>query len=516
VPDVSATRSSPIRTAPPGARVARADLSTSTGCAMSCSVSKRVTRSYRPARAASAASRQGGPEAAGVTAYSNYGTALAGHIVEQISGEPIEEYIENQVLEPLDMRHSTLRQDLPPELAQDLATSYQNVEGGFEALPQEYFEIVPAAGMSATATDMAHFMIAHLQEGQFGDDQVLGQAATRDMHRQHFTNDARLSGMAYGFVEQKWGDQRLLMHAGSTNFEQFQSYLMLLPAQQVGLFVSFNSQGGGPAKNELAQAFLERYFPRQLPPEVRGVEDFAKRAPGFVGSYQATRTTTSNIEKFVGLLPSAVEVAANTDGTLSITGGPMGTEERRWLEVEPLLFREVGGWEEVAFAEDEHGNVTSMFADRLPIVGFTKQQWWEKTPLHLGLLAGSMVIFLTTVIALPIVWLRSRLRRTPTTPGARLARRVAWLTSLLFVLFPVLLVIGLANLEQGISPLAKVALGVGLAAAASTAVLALCATVAWKNRYWGVLGRAHISLLALTGVEFVWFLNHWNLLGFRL
>jgi hypothetical protein len=32
---------------------------------------------------------------------------------------------------------------------------------------------------------------AYLQEGQFGDDQVLGEAATRDMHRQHFINDAR-------------------------------------------------------------------------------------------------------------------------------------------------------------------------------------------------------------------------------------------------------------------------------------------------------------------------------------
>ncbi len=64
-----------------------------------------------------------------VTGYSNYGTTLAGYIVEQISGEPLAVYVQRHILEPLDMRHSTLRQVLPRELAQNLASSYQNVEG---------------------------------------------------------------------------------------------------------------------------------------------------------------------------------------------------------------------------------------------------------------------------------------------------------------------------------------------------------------------------------------------------
>ncbi len=180
--------------------------------------------------------------------------------------------------------------------------------------------------MSATATDMARFMIAHLQDGTLADDRILQPATARDMHRQHFANDRRLSGMAYGLVEQRRADQRILMHAGSTNFEQFQSYLMLMPKDGVGLFVSFNSQGGGPAKGELGEAFLDRYYPEPSPSLTRGVEGFTDRSTDFVGSYQMTRTTSSNIEKLVGLLPSAVEVSRNQDGSLSITGGPMGAE----------------------------------------------------------------------------------------------------------------------------------------------------------------------------------------------
>ena len=52
-----------------------------------------------------------------VTAYSNYGAALAGYIVEQISSEPFDEYVQRHILEPLAMRHSTARQELPDSLS---------------------------------------------------------------------------------------------------------------------------------------------------------------------------------------------------------------------------------------------------------------------------------------------------------------------------------------------------------------------------------------------------------------
>lgn len=451
-----------------------------------------------------------------ITAYSNYGAALAGYIVEQISGEPLDEYVQRHILEPLHMRHSTAHQDLPHNLLLDLASSYQSVNGTLEALPREYFELVPAAGMSATATDMAHFMIAHLRDGQFAERRILKRTMAQDMHRQHFSNDPRLSGMALGFVEQRQGDERILMHAGSTNFEQFQSYLMLVPGQDVGLFVSFNSEGGRLAKDMLAKAFLDRYFPQPPPRQSAGMEGYTHRATRFEGSFEATRRTESNIEKLAGLIPSAVKVSANTDGTLSITGGPMGTEARRWLEVEPRLFREVSGEEEVAFAEDWNGNVTSMFADHLPIVAFTKQHWWETSTLHLGLLAGSMFVFLTAVVGLPIAALRDWRRRAHATRGARLTRGLAWLASLLFVLFAILLVMGLADLEEGISPLAKAALNVGLAGAGVAAGLAVSTAFAWKNGYWGWVGRIYTTVVALTGLEFIWLLNYWNVLGLRL
>src|SRR5215210_8891384 len=106
-------------------------------------------------------------------AYDNYGLSLAGYIVEQVSGMPYDRYVEENILEPLDMRHSTTRQPPPPELAGNTAVGYTYENGGYEAKGFEFYNIAPAGSMSATATDMAHFMIAHLQGGRYGDERVL-------------------------------------------------------------------------------------------------------------------------------------------------------------------------------------------------------------------------------------------------------------------------------------------------------------------------------------------------------
>lgn len=452
-----------------------------------------------------------------VTAYSNYGTALAGHIVERVSGLSLEDYVQAHILDPLEMRHSTLRQGLPAALAEDLATSYVvDHTGEPEALAQEYFDIVPSSGMSATATDMANFMIAHLQDGRFGNTEILTAATAQDMHAQHFANDPRLSGMTYGFAEVQLSNQRLITHRGSTNFEQFQSYLVLLPDHDVGLFVSFNGEGGGPARTELVAAFLDRYYPQPPVSDAPSVSGSTEVMNRFAGSYESTRTNETTIEKFVGLIPTAIDVVANEDGTLSISGGPLGSEPRDFREAGPLLFREVGGREQVAFAEGDQGEIASLFVGSMPIAGFKKQAWWDMAPVNLGILGVTMFVFLFSVIALPIAWLRTHRRSRTISRTGRLARGLAWLTSVLFVLFPVLLIAGLSNIEHGVGDLARSALALGAVASGFAVGLIVTSVLAWKGSQWGMAARSYQVIVSMAAASFVWFLNNWNLLGIRL
>lgn len=99
--------------------------------------------------------------------YSSHSTALLGYLVEKVSGIPFVEYINKNILQPLKMRRSTFLQPPPQPLADDLAVGYQYQNGKFKAVPYLYLNIAPAASMSATATDMANFMIAHLQYGRY-------------------------------------------------------------------------------------------------------------------------------------------------------------------------------------------------------------------------------------------------------------------------------------------------------------------------------------------------------------
>ena len=124
------------------------------------------------------------------------------------------------------------------------------------------------------------------------------------------------------------------------------------------------------------------------------------------------------------------------------------------------------------------------------------------------------VLFLSTLVVWPIGWLVIRRKGVRSQPRlAAVARCLAWAISALYLLFLVLFVVGISDLS--ITPLAKAALAVALVATALTAGMVACAGLAWKWHYWSVVGRAHYTLVTLGALTFIWFLNYWNLLGFR-
>src|SRR3989454_2828814 len=110
-----------------------------------------------------------------VSSYSNHGMALAGYLVEVISGVPFARYIDENILQPLGMRRSSFL--LPPHLAPDLAVGYIYKDDASQPVPFDYLNKVgPAGSLNATATDIAPFMIAHLQDGRYGETRILQEA----------------------------------------------------------------------------------------------------------------------------------------------------------------------------------------------------------------------------------------------------------------------------------------------------------------------------------------------------
>jgi len=452
-----------------------------------------------------------------LTAYSNYGTALAGYIVEKVSGMTFEDYIEEKIYKPLDMQQSTFRQPLPSQLEDDMSVGYTYKSGLYKA---EDFELInglaPAGSMSTTATDMAKFMIAHLQYGKYGEKRILKEETAKLMHTQLFTHDPRVDGNAYGFWERTLNNLRMIEHGGDTKL--FHTFLVLLPEENLGFFISYNSVGGGgPPREELLQAFLDRYYPIPYASEPKPPPDFKERANRFTGSYGIARGVFTTYEKIAALL-STVKVKATDEGTL-LTSLPAGLGAKQWVEVEPLVFRELGGQDTLVFREDSKGRITHAFLSSLPYFAIVKLAWYQTSIFHYSLLAISMILFLSTLGWPTGALFRVLCKRKKKEKSAPwLARWLAGGMSFLYLLFLIGMVMILSNpteLGYGVPPLLKVALVFPIIATLLAIGTLVFTYLAWKNKYWSGCVRLHYTLVVLAALVFLWFLNYWNLLGFR-
>ena len=200
-----------------------------------------------------------------VSAYSNHGTAIAGLAVSSVSGKTWEEVVEQRLLNPLAMKNTLVRQ--PDKLPDTMSKAYKWDGGRFKEEGFEYVPLAPAGAMSASAADMAHFLIAHLNDGKYDGTQILKPETARRMRERLFAPDPKADAMCYGFWELNRNSQRIIHHGGDTLM--FHTLFAMIPAQKVGLFVSYNTDHAAGAREELLFAFLDRYFP--VPDEPRAL-----------------------------------------------------------------------------------------------------------------------------------------------------------------------------------------------------------------------------------------------------
>jgi CubicO group peptidase (beta-lactamase class C family) len=456
--------------------------------------------------------------------YSNYAGALAGYIVARVSGEPYDQYIRDHILNPLGMAHSTAHRPMPADLAARESVGYVYRDGAFQVFPEMVGQpgMWPAGSVGTTASDMARFMIAHLQNGRYSDlaipeVRILEDATARQMHSTLFTPDPGIQGAAYGFFDFSDNGQRTIGHGGTA--EPTHSLLLLLPDQNLGLFVTYNTLDADTVASQhfgFQRALFDHYFPVPEVEPLRPPADFAQRAGRFVGSYRGTGRAYTNLENFAGVFGQlTLAVRDPGDGTLLITT-PWG--DWRFVEVEPLHFRKVDGPFNVVFREDERGNIAQMFTDYTPMYTFEKLAWYETPGFNMPLLLACILIFLSIIPVAVIRAIRNRRRGDGSSaPGG--ARAAAWILLGVCAL-NLLLVAGTIYyftpwLAFGVPTGFRIVLGLGVLSALLTAGALVYTILAWKDRYWGIAFRIYYTLVTIAAVAFVWFLNNWNLLGWR-
>jgi len=336
---------------------------------------------------------------AGTTsAYSNYATGLAGHIVERVSGLSFNDYIEKNVFAPLDMTHSTFRQPLPDALKADMSTGYE--ESGKPGKGFEVVNIPPAGSLSSTGSDMAHFMIAHLADGQYGNARILKPETAHAMHTTVTRPFPDLNGMALGFYQDDINGHPVIAHGGDLNY--FHSDLWLFLDDHVGVFVSVNALGkdglGEGIRDDVFHEFADRYFPRSEP--VQPVDEAMAKAHAqtIAGRYQTTRRGETTFLSLINMIQPTV-IAANPDGSITVK---LLLHPQTFVETKPWLWHEVGGHDQLQ-ARVVDGKVQTWSTDYLAFAfAYEPLHGLGGAGLEVPLLVLALVLMLATVLAWPI------------------------------------------------------------------------------------------------------------------
>ena len=339
---------------------------------------------------------------------------MAGYIVERVSGEPFEQYIEHHIFQPL-----------PQNLRNDMAVGDQVASG--EPKPFEMVVGAPAGSLAAAGGDMAHFMIAHLQNGRFEDASILRPETAKMMHTTPLTILPALNRMVLGFYETNRNGHRAIAHGGDTYW--FHSDLHLFIDDGVGIFISMNSPGksgaAGPIRTALFEQFADRYLP--APEPGGGVDPKTANAHArlVAGTYDNSRRSVSNFFTVTDLI-GPPKVTVNADTTISIPFlTSLNGEPKHWRETNPFIWQEKDGKNVVA-ARMDHGRVAMLTGDEIsPFMVFMPTPWY-RSAAWLGPLAQlSLAILVITLL----VWGAAAIARRrykvafPLTGRARVAHR---------------------------------------------------------------------------------------------
>jgi CubicO group peptidase (beta-lactamase class C family) len=439
--------------------------------------------------------------------YSNHGMALAGYLVEEASGLPFDTYVVEHIFRPLGMERSRFSDAGP---GSDRAVGYRYGRAGFERVGFDVIRTGPASMLSTTGSDMARFMIAHLAEGRLGSARILDQATARAMHARQFTQHPLLPGIGFGFWERIQNGERAIWHDG--DFNGFSSLLVLLPERDLGIFVACNSRGGGMARREFFDAFLDRYAPDPARVE-RPIAPFERRLPlsRFAGTYLNNRYGHRSLEK-LSTLEAQLEVRAASGSALLFQGHP-------YVRVAPLLFRRSDGPGVLAFRANPSGRITHLFAGTSIARVYERLPWYASA----GFLAAAIGFCILAFLSACFAWVVRVVRRpvggarsASPSPGSRGLAAVVGALNLVFLVGILAFLLGSPeDLEYRVPARFVALLVVPLVTTALGLVVVARTIAAWKEGRGSRLQRLHASWLATAALGFAAILLHLNLLGFH-
>jgi len=368
--------------------------------------------------------------------YSNYGVALAGAAVANVTGKPFEQLISEEIILPTGMRHTTFREarpwrdNLPAPMSEDLAAELSDgfswTSLGWKVQPREFIgQVAPAGSASSTAGDMARYMTLLLNGGVIDGKTVFSPKTAQAFRTPMYRPAPEAAGWNAGFQDIPLpGGRRGFGHAGATLF--FHSNMVIAPDLGLGVFISVNTDSGANLPATLPATIIEHFYakPPAAPPASAMTYEQAKL---YEGDYLTTRRAYGGLEGFINRVIGRATVRATPDGRLSISEG--GSAALFNAAGRPGVFKAVDGPLIIVF--DANGDRPSRFYAARGFATYERISPMRSANLLVATVILAGLASLATVLG-TIVRNRRESRQTPVQARAsqmQTAQAVLWLIS---------------------------------------------------------------------------------------
>jgi CubicO group peptidase (beta-lactamase class C family) len=459
-----------------------------------------------------------------IMAYSNYGTTLAGYIVEQVSGMNFEEYIEVHIFEPLGMQNSSFRQPLPGDLAGRMVNAYRWVDGEF--LPGKFEHMpAPAGGISMTAKDAALFMKANLNHGENSFGSFIHEETLEKMHSSLFAYHPLVGGMAHGFKEGTFNGQRVLFHGGSSSI--FNAGLYLIPHLETGLFIAY-SGGDYMGHRKILHDFLNEFFPLKEEPVITDMPVlYESQLSDVRGEFHQSLRSVSGEYKMLKLVFGNMLVRAGGENQLEVL---VNLQDYLFDEIAPRIYRNTQSTYTYPYGPLNYIVVATSPDGRLMLItdgpmSYIKASWYERVGFVMLILIPALLLAIGSLLFFLVRFIYRKIRRpvvdTDTSGFVSSRFIIAYAVSLLLLI--ILMVIVMApdpvhiyppsyfgersaiDIVLDILPFVITLLGL---------IILVIAVNGWRKKQWNIPARIYYSVYALWSVGVIWFFYYYNFFGF--
>lgn len=304
--------------------------------------------------------------------YDTYGTVLAGHIIEKVTGFPYREAMKKELFDVIGMNRSSV--EINPENMNDLAVGHGYNNEQYQIMPYEVYVTQPASSIDATPADMGKLLEVLTNNGANKNGKLFSPEMTKNILAPQFRPHPEFVGISHGMQESNYVGVapeayaiRTLGHGG--DMLGITSTMILIPSLNMGVFVTANrngESGGGPVFlwRLIMNTILDHFeFKKEITPYSIAPSNKSINLDEYIGNYY-----------FGVFCHSCSQEEYNQGGwqrrsqghEVKVVNDTLIIDGDKFIPNEDDVFVRSDGYEKVYFGRDENDNVIFLvFSDEV-------------------------------------------------------------------------------------------------------------------------------------------------------